>query len=1007
MIGEDGGNGYSGVKSVTDEKGYRMLGKWALAAMLCLAWSGLAVGSELERNFAHPPDSAKSFGYWWWLNSDVDKECITRDLEEFKAKGLGGVLMVVSTWGGRQRGPDYLSPQWREYYKFALAEADRLGLEVGVNLCGGWCMGGPWITPEHAGRWYLQSATTIVGPRKFSGILPLPGATDGYSVPGTMRVREGLKLPFEKIDYRDSVVIAFREPAGGAKLDDKRKKHLPAKSNRLDGGCFSRPQDIMAQTLVPWQNQASDHPILPGEVIDLTSKLGPDGKLEWDVPEGTWTVLRTGHRMLGVTVALGVKGGEGLEVDWLSKAAVDLHWEHLVKVLLADAGPRVGKTLKYFTTDSFEDGYPNWTPKLLEEFKRYRGYDMTPYLPVLSGRIVGSAEMSERFLHDYRKTVADCMADNNYGYLAQRTHAQGLELQCEAAGPSWSGTVCMDGLKNLGRTDRPMGEFWTDLFTQNVGTQATPIKQNQVGKQTATAAHIYGRKLVSAEAFTSFLPHWSESPSLLKPIADRAFCEGINRVFFHTLSALRPKDGVPGYEYGAGTHFNPNVTWWNQAAGPWIGYINRCQALLQSGLFVADVLYYNGDWAPNLVEPRHVDPSLGRGYDYDVCNAEVLLTRLSVKDGKIVLPDGMSYRLLVLPNTKRMPIEVIQKIKQLVQAGATVVGPKPESDPGLRDYPNCDAAVKAIAAELWGDLDGKQKTERTCGQGRVVWGKSMRDVLTADGVSPDFTHTGEDAFIDFIHRTDDGVEVYFLANRNDRAESVDCRFRVSGRQPEWWNPITGERRDLPVFEQKEGCTRVPLQFEPHGSAFLVFRKPAAPSTGGKNFAELKPLVEVTGAWTVQFDPRWFYPTAGLQGDAVKGLVAFAKLEDWSQRPEPAVKYFSGTAVYRNAFTLAAAGGPRLYLDLGGVANGTARVRLNGQDVGVAWSAPWRVEITSQAKAGANQLEVEVVNLWPNRLIGDANLPKAEQRTRSNIRYKKDAALLPSGLLGPVRVMTEN
>ncbi len=971
---------------------------------LLVLWSEGARGeSKVEQDFLNPPDSAKPACFWMWLNCNVDKERITHDLEEIKAKGIGGV-MICSSSGGGAKGPDYLSPQWRELYKFSLMEASRYGLEVGVNLCGGWDMGGPWITPEHAGRWYLQSETNVVGPQRFSGVLPLPGPKDGYDSPPRLQMKDALKRPFDQIDYRDAVVLAFRESSGGARLRGKRLDNLPAKSNREDAGCFAQARPVMEKTLTVWENQPSDNPIKPAEVIDLTSKLGSGGKLEWEVPEGSWTILRIGHRVIGAKVAVPVKGSEGLEVDWLSKAAVDLHWDHLIKVLLADAGPLVGNTLKYFFTDSFEDGYPNWTPKFLEEFKRYRGYDAMPYLPVLMGRIVGSAEISDRFLHDYRKTVADCMADNNYGYLGQRVREHGMEIQCEAGGPSWSGTVCMDALKNLGRCERPMGEFWTDLFTQNVGTPKAPIFQNKVCKQTSGAAHVYGRRTASAEAFTSFLPHWSESPAFLKSKADRAFCEGINRLVLETVTATQPKDGLPGNEFLAGTHFNPNVTWWNQAAGPWIGYINRCQALLQSGLFVADVLYYNGDWAPNLVEPKHVDPLLGKGYDYDVCNAEVLLTRLSVKDGKIVLPDGMSYRLLVLPNTKRMPIEVIQKIKQLVQAGATVVGPKPESDPGLRDYPNCDAAVKAIAAELWGDLDGKQKTERTCGQGRVVWGKSMRDVLTADGVSPDFTHTGEDAFIDFIHRTDDGVEVYFLANRNDRAESVDCRFRVSGRQPEWWNPITGERRDLPVFEQKEGCTRVPLQFEPHGSAFLVFRKPAAPSTGGKNFAELKPLVEVTGAWTVQFDPRWFYPTAGLQGDAVKGLVAFAKLEDWSQRPEPAVKYFSGTAVYRNAFTLAAAGGPRLYLDLGGVANGTARVRLNGQDVGVAWSAPWRVEITSQAKAGANQLEVEVVNLWPNRLIGDANLPAGQGRTRSNIRYKKDAALLPSGLLGPVRVM---
>lgn len=962
---------------------------------------------DLEKAFVTPPDAAKPSCYWMWLNNLVDKPGITRDLEEFKAKGMGGAYIYCLAPCMSQpipQGPVFLSPEWRVLYQHALLEADRLGLEMGINLSSGWCMGGPWITPENACRWFLQSELKLTGPQRFSGTLPLPGPKDGYDSLPQLQVAGYINLPLDKVDYRDTAVVAFREPER-ARLaaGDARRKDLPAKSNRLDADVFTHPRKVMDQTLTPWSALPDDQPIAPGEVIDLTAKLGPGGKLDWEVPEGTWTILRTGHRMTGAPVSVPVEGGAGLEVNFFSPSAVDQQWEHLAKILLADAGPLVGKTLKYFGTDSFEDGYPNWTDHMLTEFRRYRGYDPMPYLPVLAGRLVGNADRSERFLHDYRKTVADCMADNHYGHLAKLTHAQGMKLLCEAAGPSWSQTMCMDGLKNLDRCDMPMGEFWRDLFMIN--------DQNQVGKQTASAAHIYGRKTASAESYTSFSPHWNNGPEVLKPVADRAFCEGINRLVFHTMTCSRPQDGKPGYEFGFGTHFNPNVTWWQQAAGPWLSYVNRCQALLQAGWFVADVLYYNGDGAPNLVEPKHVDPALGKGYDYDVCNAEVLLTRLSVKEGRLVLPDGMSYRLLVLPDSKRMPVAVVQKIRDLVHAGATVVGPRPEVDPGLQNYPQCDAEVKKLAAEVWGACDGQQVKQQTCGKGRVFWGVTLREILLADGVAPDFGHSGNDAFIDVIHRATADTDLYFLANRKGQAATVEATFRISGRQPELWDPLSGQRRDLPTFKSQNGCTSVPLEFEPYGSMFVVFRKKIPDSEvrnrneAAANFLKFKPLQEISGPWTVQFDPLWFYPTEGLSGDQAKGLMVFDQLEDWTKRPEPAVQYFSGTAVYRKTLGLvdpSTLQNPKskIYLDLGTVKE-TAKVRLNGKDLGVVWCPPWRVEITGAIKPGDNMLEIEVVNLWPNRLVGDSKLPGGQGRTHTSFEAQ---SLLSAGLLGPVRVM---
>ena len=978
------------------------------------------VSDGLEKVFVNPPDSAKPSGYWWWLNANVDKEAITRDMNEFRAKGMGSALLVCSgNWCGPNdvRGPAFLSDEWRELYKFALKEANRVGIKVDVNIVPGWNMGGPWVTPDKACRWFLQSETTLEGPQKYSGKLPLPGVKDGYDSMPQLGVSYSMKLAFEEVDYRDTAVVAFRTPK---EMRPAARADLPAKSNRLDANCFIGSDKVMSQTLVPWTATPDDQAIRAEDVVDLTARLKPDGTLDWEVPEGEWTIVRTGHRMTGHQLSVPMHGQGGLENDYFDRAGIDVMFDKVAKILIEDAGGLAGTTLRGFCEDSFEAGYPNWTANMLRHFKRYRGYDPTPYLPVFKGWIVGSAETSERFLHDYRKTVADCMADEHYGRFEELSRAHNMVTRCESAGPSWSGTICMDGLKNLGRSEFPQGEFWQDgTFVEN--------GQNKVAKMAASAAHVYGRRYVAAEALTDAKEgaRWGKAPSHFKPTVDRAFCEGINQVVFHSMTCQKPSEGKPGLVYGAGTHFNPNVTWWDQLAGPWIGYINRCQALLQSGLFVADVLYYNGDWAPNLVGPKQIEQAgLGKGYDYDVCNAEVLLTRLAVRDGRIVLPacpsepggrsgHGMSYRVLVLPETKRMPVEVAKKIRELVQAGATIVGPKPESDPGLKGYPQCDAEVKKIAAEVWGACDGQQVKHNTLGKGRVIWGKTLGEIFQADGVSPDLTYTG-DALIDFIHRTADGAEIYFLANRKNQPASVEASFRVTGRQPELWDPVSGTRRDLPVFKSSHGITTVPLEFEPDGSMFIVFRKNLAGTdrraVRATNFPSIQPLQEIAGPWTVQFDPQWFYPTDGLNGDQAKGLMTFDKPEDWTQRPEAAVKHFSGTAVYRKSFDLTAPSSIRnpqstIYLDLG-VVKESAKVKLNGKDLGVVWCHPWRVDISKAVKPGENRLEIEVVNLWPNRLAGDRALPEGQRRTRTNVEMGANGKLLPSGLLGPVRVLAQ-
>jgi len=754
-------------------------------------------------------------------------------------------------------------------------------------------------------------------------------------------------------------------------------------------------EEICAAPLKPLLPAEPASAILMPSIIDLSAMCTADGTLNWQVPPGQWTILRTGHTMTGSTTNWSSPTGVGLEADPLDPAAMDAQFANAAAPLIEEAGALSGKVFRSVQIDSWENKLPNWSAGFRDDFKKYRGYDPLPYLPALAGHELVNAAFTDRFLYDYRKTVGDCVADHYFGRLSELAQAKGLVQQSEAGGVCTPKVMALDCLKNLGRCAIPMGEFWQD------GTWVE-ANQNKNGKQTASAAHLYGKPIVAAEAFTSFV-HWVDSPASLKPTADRAFCEGFNH-FFIFSSATRSEDGLPGTEFCAGTFFNRKITWWNQAHG-FTDYIARCSHLLQQGRFTADVLFYNGDGVPNMVAPKHVDPSLGAGFDYDVCNSEILLTRLSVKDGHIVLPDGMSYRMLVLPESATMPVEVIAKLKELVTDGMTLVGPRPERAPGLTDFPRCDQQVKSIAASLWGDCNGTTVKEHTLGKGQVIWGKTLRDVLASRSVGPDFSHTGAapDAFLDWIHRSSNGTEIYFIANRHNRPEKATCTFRVRGKQPELWDPVTGSQRDALAFSQGDGGTTVDLEFPPYGSQFIVFRRGIAADAAGTaktNAPTFAPVLELTGPWTVKFNPKSGGPES----------VTFQELVDWTKRPEAPIRFYSGKATYLKSFEVtdaSLAGKPKLHLDLGDL-NNLAEVRLNGKPLGILWTKPYQVACGNAIKGGTNALEIDVVNLWPNRLIGDAQLPPEKRLTQTNIStYSNgDRQPLPSGLFGPVRVMAE-
>jgi (4-O-methyl)-D-glucuronate---lignin esterase len=1103
-------------------------------AAIAASPTGAATGDELTAGFATPPNSARLRAYWWWLNGNVTKASITRDLEEMKAKGFGGAL-ICDAGGAEQdgnsrvpHGPTFFTPEWRELYKHTLREADRLGLEMSLNILSGWNLGGPNVKAEDAAKKLTWSEEVVTGPTNFAHALRTPKSRDGYyqdiavlayrckaappqpgfasiaassyqpgqdpqlacdGKPGTHWVSAGSKPgegPTPK--HPEWIQVSFFQPVHGLMLnitgrpgygpkecelqlssdgksfqterrfsmeDGKAKVLTLPDANATfvririlaayDHGSPEAPRNVQIseityyskdhplgqparQPLKNWEEKAihrplhssapdtsplfEEFPAVPGEedakaaeVLNLTAKLSKDGVLRWNAPEGTWQVLRLGCTIGDHShVSTCSDGWQGYALDVLDAGAFNRYWDAIVEPLIADAGPLAGRTLKYLHTDSWEVEPLNWTPNLRAEFRKRRGYDPLPFYPVLMGRIIDSRDASDRFLYDFRKTLGDLAIDNHFRIFVERAHKHGLQIHPESGGPH---AVPIDAQRCLGMDDAPMSEFWAWSWRHRIGDD-----NRFFVKQPASAAHTYGHRLVVAEGFTDMGPHWQESLcENLKPCFDQALCEGMNLLVWHAFVCSPAEMGMPGQQYFAGTHFNPNTTWWNKS-GAFLSYIDRCQFLLQQGLFVADVCYYYGDHVPNFAQLKRIDPAhVLPGYDYDVATEEVVLKRMSVREGRIVLPDGMSYRALVLPNRPGISLPVLQKLKAMVKDGATIIGPKPTQTYSLSGFPKSDAEVKRLGDELWGN-DGRAAHLR----GRTVADQTARQVLLADGIKPDFEYHLQSpsstpqapaaVYLDYIHRSAKGAEIYFVASRSNCWVAADCTFRVAGKNPELWDPLTGSRYAMPTAMQSEGRMTLPLQFPPYGSWFVVFRTPAAPTVAATAPAHPEipapPVAqELSGPWTVHFDPKWGGPES----------VVFEQLVSWPQRPEQGIRYYSGTARYEQTFDLPQGlrrePGQRLMLDLGDVKN-LAEVRLNGTNLGVLWALPFRVEVTDALKPTGNKLQVEIVNFWPNRIIGDQSLPPEKRFTRTNIRkLTKDTALMESGLLGPVRILAEH
>jgi hypothetical protein len=1151
-----------------------MLKNLIVSLFSLLSCGVLLAADDVERDFIDPPDSARPGVYWYFMDGNLNGKEMTADLESMKNAGLGN-LVFLEVDIGMPRGPvKFMSEPWQERFVQAVRDAERLGIDITLGIGPGWCgSGGPWVKPEQAMQHLVFSSVDLKGPQSYSAILPTPAqrSTEFHT----------MASPY----YEDVAVFAF--PSRKPIVTDIDEKAL-----------FVRSPFSIWKTVKPYLPTSARYAepgaasvIRPNEIVDLTERLKPDGTLNWNVPEGDWTIVRMGRRVTGASSRPAPLPAEGLECDKFDAKALEDHLENFVGVLLKKIAPRAKEHgLTTLHMDSWESGSQNWTPSLLDEFKKRRGYDARPWLPVYTGRAIESIEESERFLWDLRLTGQELVLENHAEAVKRYGKKQGLALSIEPYDMNPAGDLDLGAV-----ADVPMAEFWNN----SVDSAYSCFEAASIG-------HVMGRPIVSAESFTS-TGALDAYPWSLKNQGDWALCVGINRIVFHTFAHQALGDAYkPGMTMGPyGVHWHRNQTWWPMVSA-FHRYLTRCSQLMRQGVTVSDVLYLTPEGTPHIfLPPPSALEGSGpladkKGYGFDGCSPKILMAKAQVKEGRIAFPGGSSYRLMVLPQVETMTPGLLAKIRDLVESGATVVGSPPVKSPSLSNYPACDREVQSLAKHLWGSTDAPRTvTKRSYGKGFVHWGGALTppspaqpislaeskwiwypegnpaqsaspgtryfqrvitvndkkslasaasavtadnvftlwingkkvsegdnfnvtvkssiasylrpganvisvavvndgqeanpagwigafdlcyedgsheivrtdgnwsagttaqpgwekkaakpddwkaaqvlgdyamspwnrgkeseslpslypsyeltaDVLRSMDVPEDFTATGP---VRYGHRRTADRDIYFVSNRTGSPIKADCRFRVGQGNPQLWDPVTGKRRSLPQFERAAGLTAAPLKFDAFQSFFIVFgekdEKPASESK--KNFPDLKDGQELSGAWEVAFDPKWGGPEK----------IAFDVLQDWTARPEPGIKYYSGIASYRKTFTLPQLPKGKAYLDLG-VVHDMARVKLNGRDLGVVWCAPWRVEVTDALQLGDNRLEIEVVNRWPNRLIGDKQPADADVRTvncppgflggqqhkagrytfSTDCPYGPQSPLLPSGLLGPVKLRWE-
>ncbi len=1099
----------------------------------------------VENAFVNPPETAKPWTWWHWIDGNITREGITHDLEAMSRAGLGGAL-IFNVKLGLPDGPvRFMTDEWLEMLDHAAAECDRLGMKLGIHNCDGWSQaGGPWITPELSMKKLSWSKTEVQGPVRFNNILPRPpvpetplvedfyrdiamiaypapegrrinGPASGIQLSGSLSEDELKQLvdddPYTRTDFplrshdqlqSHHILMRFPHPVsarslvlhgiegytlpqvipGTLEVSDNGSDFREVATFELNWGLHDSPMQTISiafpetrasifrirfraehaftpaislseielstrQVVHYWEAKAGwarqrehggEAPFLsrdPGpevgqmtipagsvvpydQVYTFTGKLSEDGRFEWEVPEGDWIILRMGYTSTGRTNSPATDEGRGLEADKMNRDAVRFHMDQFIGKMKDRYGAKNLESFSVFETDSWESGVQNWTKGFEKRFSEVHGQDLVHWLPLITeGILVEGYEESDRLLWDWRRFLADEIAESYFQVTADFAEEHGLTYVAEASGRQM---FMYDPISYQRISPVPMGEFWVSK-DRGQGVRVD-------NKVAASAAHLTGRKLVASESYTSppESSRWTQHPFTLKALGDKAFCEGVNKFVFHTYAHQPYPELKPGFTMGRwGMQNHSGNTWWNGPVEGWFGYIARCQYLLQEGRFHADILAYLGEEVPSRVGRREeFNPAIPQGYDFDACDFQTLL-EARVDRGELVLPSGMRYRVLLLPDKHRMRRAVVERIVELSRKGALILSPvKPDGSPSYSELGETDRQIQKLVSEYWlssipesGDLEGKVLSA----------GDDLGALLPELGILPDFSYeTADPADVPYIHRIIGGSDFYFLSNQQDHALSIEALFRQSGKRfISLWDPATGKKyRPLEVLTRGEDQTALRMELDPYGSVFVVFSDrevEVEPSLVEQNQKTLE------GFWEVHFPAGSGAPSEPL---------LLEELMDLSTHEDFGVRHFSGTASYRTALHMEEGDleeGRHYMLDLGEVKE-MAEVRINNQRAEMLWKPPFRADISSLLKPGYNLLEVRVTNLWVNRLIGDEYFPdetvwknaygamivgewpdwliKGEPRPESDRiswstrgkDWSKDDPLLPSGLLGPVRLI---
>src|SRR6218665_509428 len=976
---------------------------------LCFFASADAQLTVLKANFAQPPDRYKPGVYWYFMDGNMSAETMTKDLESMKQAGIGNLIFLEVNIGV-PRGPvEFMSAPWIALFLHAEKEARRLGIEITLGIGPGWTgSGGPWITGGQSMQQLVSSTVTVAAGDKKKIVLPLPLPRKPFLDAESLTDELQKELKF----YKDEAVLAFPANEQNKPIEDYEEKAL-----YYVGSYCSRV--VKSHLPSPSRVNSDKNAIKKNSIIDLTDKMLPDGTLNWLPPSGKWTIMRFVSRNNGAITRPAPVPGLGLEADKFDTVALNFHFQKFVGRLLN----KIGKInegeggLKRLHIDSWECGAQNWTPLFRQEFKKRRGYDPLKYYPVYAGAAVGSLEESERFLWDLRQTSQELVLENHALYAKTYAKRHHMTLSIEPYDTNPTADLELGAI-----ADVPMGEFWSKGFGFNPTYSVT---------EAASIGHINGQSLIPAEAFTAAGENWKQHPGSMKNQGDWAFASGITRFVYHTFQTQFLDDALkPGATMGPyGIHWDRSQTWWSMASSYHL-YVTRCQYLLRQGRTAADVLYLTPEGSPLVFLPPSsaiAGDTIGdrRGYNFDGCSPGQLM-KASAKNNQVVFPSGASYRLLVLPIYESMTPQLLSKVGELIKQGAVVVGNPPWRSPSLSGFPACDRQLAGLCKTMWGSATPPPGTvHRKYGAGTLIWGTDIganadklypsydftSAILKSLGLSEDFVSNGD---LRYTHRTSADWDIYFVSNKTDRPVKTAAHFRTVKGSPEWWDAATGQQRKITFFNKSKDITSIPLQLDAYESAFIVFAKENTwASTGRADERQTETLQTLRGAWEVSFDPKWGGPAN----------VVFDELIDWSKSSNEGIKYYSGTATYYKKFDWSEKPSGSLYLDLGVVKN-MARVTLNGKDLGVVWTAPWRADISEAARLKNNELKIEAVNLWPNRLIGDEKKPydgaldekwpdwlqHGQPRTSGRYTftsarpYKADSPLLPSGLMGPVRII---